>query len=210
VNSSVTIATWGLAIVAALAFGVNIWQAVQSSREVGAANSATQAAGRQAKASEAQAEATIAAVTASLRQAEASERLAAEAQRTRELEWEPLLTFIPAGPVEPARVRNDGRGPAYRVVVCIRSDGYAHFSAPPVSIGPGSKRSPGSLYNSSPLAAEGLIPHGSGWVIFCEDHFGNRYKFRDKGMQPEVFTRDETAARVWTDIYIYSEPTRAS
>lgn len=47
-------------------------------------------------------------------------------------------------------------------------------------------------------------------MIFCEDHFGNRYKFRDKGMQPEVFMRDETAARVWTDIYIYSEPNRAS
>jgi hypothetical protein len=71
-NDAVTIATIVLAIVAALAFGVSLWQTIESRKSIETATKATEAA---------------------VRQAIATEKLLDETLVNRELDWRPMLVW---------------------------------------------------------------------------------------------------------------------
>ena len=188
------VVTGCLVLVAVAALVVGVVQAVRSGQAVDAANNATAAALRQAEASEA-------VVIASARQAEASERLAEEAQHNRELEWQPLLTYVEG--VE--WVRNVGRGPAYRVVVVTAGVQGGLFYTHPISLGRGDERTPMTGNHVDEVDA-GIIPHGSSWAVYCKDQFNNRYQFRDKGFPPEIVRSEEPETPLWVAVWTHSEP----
>ena len=174
---STAIATGVLGIVAAIALGANIYQARQTRRAVDAAST-------EAKAVEAQTK-TL------LRQAKASETLAEEAQRSRDLEWQPLLRWegpmpdaLLYGPVERG-LRNEGRGPAFRAAFAWRS-GDKLLVSPEASIGSSGIRDV-IKWSSSPADTR-MLPTDANWAAVCEDHFGNRYRFLDSGARPDIWS----------------------
>jgi hypothetical protein len=195
VNDAVTGATIALAVVAALAFAVNIWQAFQTRKTIEAATDATNAATRQAEASERLA-------AASVRQAEASERLAEEAQRTREIEWQPLLDYDRI-----SEISNTGRGHAYRAVLVFPDGDGLVVTRPPFLIGATSQSKVG--YAVGVKNPGGVLPDGADWGLFCEDQFGNMYRFLDVGARPEVCRPDDDHSVVsWLMAWRLADPMR--
>jgi hypothetical protein len=200
-NSAVTDSTIALAVVAALAFAVNVWQAFQSRKTIEAATKATEAATRQATASE-----SVAA--ASLRQAEASEKLAEEAQRDRELDWQPLLTYSPSNESQDGlnRITNQGRGPAYETCVITRAGDRVTISTPRVSIGGGTSYVVARVHDWENPPVTGALPANAAWALYCEDQFGIKYQFLDKGARPVRLRPGEEVTRLWVDVWAHSEP----
>jgi hypothetical protein len=126
------------------------------------------------------------AVKAATREANASERLAQEAERDRELNWQPLIRYADDQGV--AKLFNDGRGPAYRAFVAQRypPNGGDVLSSSLMSVGAGKY----GLVRATPPVAKPpryLLPPDVEWAAYCEDQFGNRYQFLDKGERPEVW-----------------------
>ena len=192
-NDAVTWATIALAVVAGLAFAVNVWQAFQTRKTIEAATVATVAAGRQAKASEAVAEASV-------RQAAASEKLAEEAQRNREIEWQPLLNYADN------RLWNTGRGHAYRTVLAIHSGGTGIAVTAPVPVGATSSNDLGKWIVHA-VVSGGVLPDNAVWALFCEDQFDNKYRFLDKGARPEVCKPDDEQSVVpWLQVWRLADP----
>jgi hypothetical protein len=166
--------------------------------ETKAVEGQTDALLRQATATEEQAK-------ASADQAKASQMLAEEAQRTRELEWQPLLVFTPETPVLRNQLTNTGRGPAYRSVVVCRYPGSTVVSRPPISLGANSDiHAP--MYPAERLLS-GVLPENANWAAYCEEQFGNKYRFLDKGARPDVWRVGEEQSPIqWLHVWRLAEP----
>ena len=155
--------TIALAVVAALAFAVTVWQTIESRKSIETATKATEAA---------------------VRQAIATEKLLDETLVNRELDWRPMLVWVRRH----GNIWNTGRGPGYRVVVADgRDKPTMHVSQPiPVGAGPSQNEIDAFTwidYNDWP---SGKLPDGAEWGVFCEDQFRNRFRFLDKGEPPDI------------------------
>jgi hypothetical protein len=194
-TAALVIVTGCLVLVAVAALVVNVVQARATGKAVNAAIHATEAATRQAEASEKLAEASV-------RQAEASERLAEEAQRTREIEWQPLLDYDRIGSIS-----NTGRGHAYRTVLVVPDGDGLVVTRPPFLVGATSQSKVG--YAVGCKDPGGILPDASDWGLFCEDQFGNMYRFLDVGARPEVCRPDDDQSVVsWLMAWRLAEPMR--
>ena len=200
-----TVATCVLAAVAIGALLANVWEARQTRRAVDAAVAETKAVEGQTAALLRQAAATEAQAQASADQAKASQMLAAEAQRTRELEWQPLLVYTPGTPTNVDSLANTGRGPAYRTVVAYRDRQFS-ISRPPVILGVANKIHP-ATFPVAGISLSSILPGDAMWAAFCEDHFGNKYRFLDKGAPPDVWRPGEEQSTVmWLQVWRLAEP----
>ena len=200
-----TVATCILAVVAIGALLANVWQARQTKRAVDAAVAETKAVEGQTDALLRQATATEGQVMASAAQANASQMLAEEARQSRELEWQPLLVFTPETYERRNQLTNTGRGPAYRSVVVFRKGNASAVSRPPISLGANSDIQP-PMYPADRLLS-GVLPHGTTWAAYCEDQFGNKYRFLDKGARPDVWRPGEEQSTVqWLQVWRLAEP----
>jgi hypothetical protein len=159
-------------------------------------------------------EAAVSGAAAATREAVASEHLIAEAQHTRELDFQPLLVpsensrRMPKGMAWMMSVANSGRGPAYEVLVVGRTESGALLVSRPMSLGAGEARAPGIRWRRFELspAIDGLIPPGDGLAFFCEDQFGHRYRFLEDGSRPDVARSDEPEPVVhWAQVWHLGE-----
>jgi len=203
-NDAVTNATIALAVVAGLAFLVNVWLAVENRKSIDTATKATVAATRQAEASE--------------KVAVATDQLVKETQRNRELEWQPLLRYEDTGSLPgnfggmqnldgtTSMLANTGRGPAFKSVLVWRArDGLLALSSQ-VSIGAGSKHFIGGT-NHEITDANTLIPREAQWAAFCEDQFGIKYRFLDDGSQPDTLRPEDNQSVVgWALVWTFANP----
>ncbi len=190
---ALVIVTGCLVVVAVAALVVNVVQAVGSGKAVKAATAATVAATRQAEASEKLA-------AASARQAEATEKLVEEQQRTRGIEWQPLLNNEGKG-----TIWNTGRGHAYRTVLVVQAIHGLAVSRPPFLVGAQSHNTIPPLVGVEDPG--GVIPDDADWGIFCLDQFGNRYRFLDRGQPPDAYESEDSWSVVrWDVVWSLSDP----
>jgi hypothetical protein len=214
---ALTNATIALAAVAGLALIANAYQAWQTRRAVKAELAATEAV-------VAQTAAVLRQAAASENQAKASQVLAEEAQRNRELDWQPLLrfAFVQGEQVSPSpfvwpqpSLFNDGRGPAYRCVVARKGqdeDGReVVYIGAPVAVGAGqSHAAPNAQKVERTKTPNYVLPIANEWAVYCEDQFGIKYRFLDKGARPDTYREgDDKANSQWVDIlWRLAEPFR--
>jgi hypothetical protein len=185
-----TVATCVLAAAAIAAFGANVYQARQTRKAVDAAVAETTAVETQ--------------TAALLRQAKATEMLAEEAEGTRKIEWQPLLNWDH----QAGRIWNTGRGHAYRVIVADGRNRSELAVSQSIPVGASSSNAPPATGWLRPHVARTVIlPDHAEWGVFCEDQFGNQYRFLDKGARPDVWrVGEERSTIMWLQVWWLADP----
>jgi hypothetical protein len=177
-------ATVALAVVGAGALIANAVVAVFTLR-------AARATQRSASATEEAAKATHDEAEATKQEAAASLQVVEEMPADRELTFRPFLSWVLDGTINAS---NNGRGPALNSVFCgLRDDGTWLTTLPRlIDFGPGD-HIPSGAYSMlmSELTSEAPPTPSFSFPVrklaFCEDQLGNRYRFIQGSVKPDVW-----------------------
>ncbi len=182
---------WATVVLAAVGAGALIANAIVAVFTLKAAR----ATRRSAAATEKAAEATRDEAEATKQEAAASLQVVEEMKADRELTFRPYLSWE-VSPGLGLHASNNGRGPALNAVFCgLIGDGRSWFSHLPtlIDFGPGDKiPEPGFFIQ---LQAMEMSPpptpalgHPVRKVAMCEDQLGNRYRFSQGSVHPEIWS----------------------
>jgi hypothetical protein len=195
-------ATVALAVVGAGALIANAVVAVFTLK-------AARATRRSAEATEKAAQATHDEAEATKQEAAASLQVVEEMRADRELTFRPFLSWEFAGSIYAS---NNGRGPALNAAFCgLRDDGMWLTTLPRlIDFGPGD-HIPSGAYSMlmSELKTEPpptpTATFQARKLAFCEDQLGNRYRFTQGDVRPDVWKPGEPKPD-WVEWYEKNAP----